>query len=275
MTTIGAPFVQIKQQDLIQQDTFFNTLNLLGGGGLRNFSLASLGISPFINASLIMSLLQTRLFPAIHKLTQSGPQGRRKLNVMTRILTLIIAFPQAILLSQSLGSGENPFIEILPAYAGPKALEITTFLIVPMILVAGSLFSLFIAEQVTDKGIGNGTSLIIFIGMTFSLPNQFRQAITFFIGSTNATLFIGTLKFVVYLFVFCLTLFVVGLVYNSERHIPIQQTGAGRSRNAKEMGKLPIKANPGGIMPIIFSTMVISFPIMIARILPSSNTAKA
>ncbi|WP_029608714.1 preprotein translocase subunit SecY [Mycoplasma simbae] len=275
MTTIGAPFVKIKAQDLIEEDTFFNTLNLIGGGGLRNFSLVALGISPFINASLIMSLLQTRLFPAIHKLSQSGPQGRRKLNIITRVLTLVIAFPQAILLSQSLGSGENPFIEILPVY-GPNSLQVTTYLIVPMILIAGSLFSLFIAEQITDRGIGNGTSLIIFTGMAFALPNQFKQATVFFVSQdSSSSLFIGSLKFIAYIFIFALTLFVVGLIYNSERHIPIQQTGAGRSRNVKEMGKLPIKLNPGGIMPIIFSTMVISFPIMIARILPTGNPAKA
>ncbi|AIA29436.1 preprotein translocase SecY subunit [Mycoplasmopsis californica HAZ160_1] len=275
MTTIGSPFVKINSPDTVQQDTFFNTLNLIGGGGLRNFSLAALGISPFINASLIMSLLQTRLFPAIHKLSQSGPQGRRKLNVITRVLTLIIAFPQAILLSQSLGAGDNPFIKIIPVY-GPNSLALTTYLIVPLILIAGSLFSLFIAEQITDRGIGNGTSLIIFVGMAFSLPNQFRSAITYFVGShSNSAIFIGSLNFAVYLFIFCITLFVVGLIYNSERHIPIQQTGAGRSRNVKDMGKLPIKLNPGGIMPIIFSTMVISFPIMIARILPNGNGAKA
>ncbi|QBF34544.1 preprotein translocase subunit SecY [Mycoplasmopsis phocirhinis] len=275
MTTIGAPFVRINQADLINQDTFFNTLNLIGGGGLRNFSLVALGISPFINASLIMSLLQTRLFPAIHKLSQSGPQGRRKLNVITRVLTLFIAFPQAILLSQSLGSGENPFIEILPVF-GSSSLIATTYFIVPMILIGGSLFSLFIAEQITDKGIGNGTSLIIFTGMAFALPNQFRQATAFFVGdSSSSSLFIGSLKFVGYVFVFAITIFIVALVYNSERHIPIQQTGAGRSRNVNEMGKLPIKLNPGGIMPIIFSTMILSFPLMIARILPTGNPAKA
>ncbi|VEU60669.1 preprotein translocase subunit SecY [Mycoplasmopsis bovigenitalium] len=275
MTTIGTPFIKIKSLETLTDDTFLNTLNLVGGGGLRNFSIVALGISPFINASLIMSILQTRVFPPIHKLSQSGPLGRKKLNVITRILTLLIAFPQAIMLSKSLASGENPFIEIIPMY-GPKTLEVTTYLVVPMILIGGSLFSLFIAEQITDKGIGNGTSLLIFIGMAFSLPNQFKQAISYFIGSDSAsTLFIGSLNFITYIFIFALTIFVVALIYNSERHIPIQQIGAGRSKNLKDMGKLPIKLNPGGVMPIIFSTMVVSFPIMIARLLPSGNAAKA
>lgn len=79
MTTIGTPFIRIKSLETLTEDTFLNTLNLVGGGGLRNFSIVALGISPFINASLIMSILQTRIFPPIHKLSQSGPLGRKNL----------------------------------------------------------------------------------------------------------------------------------------------------------------------------------------------------
>ncbi|UUD35598.1 preprotein translocase subunit SecY [Mycoplasmopsis caviae] len=272
MTTIKAPFVNLANTN-INDDPFLNTLNLVGGGGLKNFSLVALGISPFINASLIMSLLQTKLFPPIQKLSQSGPQGRRKLNIITRILTLIIAFPQAILLTKSLGAGDNPFIIFNPIKAFHPG--VTTFFVLPLILIAGSLFSLFIAEQITDKGLGNGTSLIIFVGIAFQLPTQFKGAFSLFVGSESTTaIFVGALKFLTYLFVYFGLLFIITLVYNAERHIPIQQIGAGRSRNINEMGKLPIKLNPGGIMPIIFASMLVSFPIMIARILPSGNSGK-
>lgn len=104
------PYVNLPKNAL-DSNAFFSTLNLVSGGGLRQFSLMALGISPFITASLIMSLLQTRLFPPILKLSQSGPAGRRKINVITRLLTLIIAVPQAILLSQSLAAGSNPIIQ--------------------------------------------------------------------------------------------------------------------------------------------------------------------
>ncbi|TNK90919.1 preprotein translocase subunit SecY, partial [Mycoplasmopsis pullorum] len=86
-TTITAPFVRLNANISIADNSFLNTLNLIGGGGLTQFSIFALGISPFINASLIMMILQSRLFPLIYKLTQSGPQGRRKLNIATRILT--------------------------------------------------------------------------------------------------------------------------------------------------------------------------------------------
>ncbi|WP_155946920.1 preprotein translocase subunit SecY [Mycoplasmopsis gallinarum] len=274
-TTIPSPFIKIKNSELIEQDAFFNTLNLVGGGGLRNFSLMALGISPFINASLIMSLLQTRLFPAVQKLSQSGPEGRRKLNVITRILTLIIAYPQAILLTQSLSAGGgSALIEIIPI-PGLQNDALLVYFLIPMILIGGSLFALFLGEQITNKGIGNGTSLIIMVGIAFQLPAQFQGAFNYFVSlNDNTALFVGALKFLTYLFVYCVLIFIIAMVYNAERHIPIQQIGAGRSKNIKEMGKLPIKANPGGIMPIIFATMLISLPLMIARILPDANVAK-
>ena len=270
-TVVKAPFVQIAKSEVLNNDTFFNTLNLVGGGGLKNFSLMALGISPFINASLIMSLLQTRAFPAVQKLGQSGPEGRRKLNVITRILTLLISYPQAILLTKSLNAGGSQRFISIYTTAGLNS-NVIVYFFLPMILIGGSLFALFLAEQITDKGIGNGTSLIIFVGIAFQLPNQFKGAYSYFVS--DSAKFIGALKLLTYCFVYLLLIFVIALIYNAERHIPIQQIGAGRSKNIQEMGKLPIKLNPGGIMPIIFAVMVVSFPLMIARILPESNNAK-
>ncbi|WP_027334989.1 preprotein translocase subunit SecY [Mycoplasmopsis felifaucium] len=269
-TTIQSPFVKITTPDFIQQDNFLNTLNLIGGGGLKQFSLVALGISPFINASLIMSLLQTKIFPPIHKLSQSGPQGRKTINIITRILTLIIAFPQAFMLTKALTSGDNPFITIDPHGFNTN---FVVYFMLPMILIAGSLFSLFIAEQITNKGIGNGTSLIILVGIAFQLPNQFGTAWKSYVNeSGQSAVIIGVLKFLTYLFVYGALLLVIVVVNQAERHIPIQQIGAGRSKSVEEMGKLPIKLNPGGVMPMIFASMFISFPILIARILPKSNT---
>lgn len=272
-TTITVPFVKIKNSNLIDNDTFLNTLNLVGGGGLKNFSLMALGLGPSINASLIMSILQTRVFPPIHKLSQGGPQGRRKINIISRVLTLIIAFPQAILMSVSLSSTNLPFIEIV-SY-GNISTGVISYFLLPMILIGCSLFALFLAEQITDKGLGNGNSLIIFIGIGLQLPGQFRGAFEYFIDINNAnTIFTGSLKFITYLFAYLLVIFVIAFIFSSERHVPIQQVGAGRSKNLTEMGKLPIKVNPGGIMPIIFASMLLSFPAMIARINPKSRPSE-
>lgn len=268
-TQIKIPYVTVFS-NRIESSTFFNTLNLVSGGGLKQFSLMALGISPFITASLIMSLLQTRLFPPILKLSQSGPQGRRKINIITRALTLVIAVPQAILLSQSLAAGDNPIIQF-----SKNANDFIIYGFIPLVLIGGSLFSLFMAEEITEKGIGNGTSLIIFTGIAMQLPATFRIAFSYLVGDLNsAGLFTGIIKFISYIIGYLVLILIIVYFYLAERHIPIQQIGVGRSSEIKEMGKLPIKANPAGIMPIIFAFMVLSFPNMIANILPTDSGSK-
>ncbi|EFF41277.1 preprotein translocase, SecY subunit [Mycoplasmopsis alligatoris A21JP2] len=274
-TTITSPFVKINAGRSINDDSFLNTLNLVGGGGLNQFSVFALGISPFINASLVMMVLQSRLFPPVYKLSQSGPQGRRKINIITRAITLAISYPQAIFLTQSLSAGgqSSAFISIVPAFGLSESL--ISYFVLPMILIAASLFVLFISEQITNKGIGNGTSLIIFCGIATRLPSQFSSAYKILVGDLqNEGTFVGIINFSTYILIYLIVLLIITIIYNAERHIPIQQTGAGRSRNIKEMGKLPIKLNPGGIMPVIFAMMVLSFPTMIANVFPGDSAAK-
>ncbi|WPB54618.1 preprotein translocase subunit SecY [Mycoplasmopsis verecunda] len=275
-TTITVPFVKVKDINQLGNNSFLNTLNLIGGGGLRQFSLFALGISPFINASLIMMILQSKIFPPIHKLSQSGPQGRRKINVITRFLTLAIAYPQAVFLLKTLTAGDNPFIylDLSKVNISENAM---VYFILPMILTATSLFALFISEQITNKGVGNGTSLIIFTGIAARLPFQFKEAFFHYIGldpSKLSSSLVGIVNFTTYIVVYLVIIMIIAIVYAAERHIPIQQIGAGRSKSKKDMGKLPIKLNPGGIMPIIFAMMVLSFPTMIANILPADNASK-
>ncbi|WP_408634285.1 preprotein translocase subunit SecY [Mycoplasmopsis gallopavonis] len=274
-TTITLPFVKIANSNQLSDNAFLNTLNLIGGGGLRQFSIFALGISPFINASLIMMILQTKIFPPIYKMSQSGPRGRRQINIITRFVTLFIAFPQAIFLTKGLATGSNPFITINPGNSGFSSGFLAYFAL-PMILVSASLFALFISEQITNKGVGNGTSLIIFAGIAARLPFQFQTAfITYIKGASESSgTLVGIINFVTYLVVYLFVILIVAIVYVAERHIPIQQVGAGRSKNKKEIGKLPIKLNPAGIMPIIFAMMVLSLPGMIANILPDTSASK-
>ncbi|WP_025755388.1 preprotein translocase subunit SecY [Mycoplasmopsis cricetuli] len=274
-TTITAPFIRLTNPNLLNdQNSFVSTLNLIGGGGLRQFSLFALGISPFINASLIMTILQTRICPPIYKMSQSGPHGRKKINIITRALTFIIAYPQAVFLMRSLTTGRTPFIEIVQDIG--FSVSLLQWFIVPMILTSASLFALFISEQITNKGIGNGTSLIIFVGVSARLPFQFQSAFNYFVGDlkNSSGALVGVINFLTYILIYILCIVVLSIVYNAERLVPIQQIGVGRSKNIKEMGKLPIKVNPGGIMPIIFAMMVLSFPNMIANLLPESSPSK-
>lgn len=235
-TTITAPFVRLNANISIADNSFLNTLNLIGGGGLTQFSIFALGISPFINASLIMMILQSRLFPLIYKLTQSGPQGRRKLNIATRILTFIIAYPQAVFLTKSLTAGERNSSFITLVSIDGFSVDLLVYFLLPMILISASLFALFLSEQITNKGVGNGTSIIIMTGIAARLPFQMQNAFKIFVGdlSQSGTL-VGILNFVTYIFIYLACLMVIGIFYNAERRIPIQQTGAGRSKALKEV----------------------------------------
>ncbi|MGX9340784.1 preprotein translocase subunit SecY [Mycoplasma sp. 128] len=270
--TITVPGINLVNRDQLNGGDFLGILNLVGGGGLRNFSIMALGISPFITASLIMMILQTKLFPPIYRLSQAGPQGRIKINIITRFVTLGFAIIQAIVLTRALKNPTSGFgIRIVDslntnAYA---------FFLLPLILIAGSLFALFLGEEITNKGVGNGTSLIIFAGIASNLIPTFRNAFEFLVPSfkqSSATLK-ELLNFGVYVLGYLLVVMIVGIFYLAERHIPIQQVGAGLSRNEKELSYLPLKANPAGIMSVIFALMFLSLPTMIAGLFNPATSA--
>ncbi|MXR39452.1 preprotein translocase subunit SecY [Mycoplasma sp. MF12] len=265
--TITIPGLKLLQFQL-DANSFLGIINTVGGGGLLNFSVVALGISPFITASLFMLIAQTKLFPPIHRLSQSGPAGRRKINIITRFLTLAIAFVQAIVLIRTV---------ILNSDFGFVRLEINTqvfiWLVLPLILVAGSLFSLFLAEQITEKGVGNGTSLLIFSGIIVGIPRRFKHAFEYLVDlSSPSSLITQVLSFLLYIFAFLLVLLISVYVYLAERKIPIQQTGSGMSKNVKEISVLPLKLNPAGIMPVIFALIVVSLPTLFSGFLDRNTS---
>ncbi|MGL6125224.1 MAG: preprotein translocase subunit SecY [Metamycoplasmataceae bacterium] len=259
--SITVPGVDVVQGQDLDPNDFFGILNTIGGGGLRRFSLVSLGISPFVSASIIMTLAQTKLFPPIHRLSQSGPAGRIKINYITRALTFVIAAIQALVLTQSLQSGTIGFVELSPGFNQVWFI----YIVLPLVMIAGSFLSLFISEQITNKGVGNGTSLLILTGTIISLPPVFTAAFSKMIpvGATNTELLTGIVYFTLYLLSFIVIMYLINFVYQAERKIPIQHTGSGRSRSVKELSYLPLKLNAAGVMPVIFGMLVTSFPLMI------------
>ncbi|ATP59624.1 preprotein translocase subunit SecY [Mesomycoplasma dispar] len=266
--TITIPGLKLLQFQL-DANSFLGIINTVGGGGLLNFSVVALGISPFITASLFMLIAQTKLFPPIHRLSQSGPAGRRKINIITRFLTLLVALIQAIVLIRTV---------ILNTDFGFVRLEINTpvfiWLVLPLILISGSLFSLFLAEQITDKGVGNGTSLLIFSGIIVGLPRRFQHAFEYLVDlSSPSSLITQVLSFILYVVGFLVVLLVSVYVYLAERKIPIQQTGSGMSKNVKEISILPLKLNPAGIMPVIFALIVVSLPTLFSGFLDRNTSA--
>ncbi|ENY68855.1 Preprotein translocase SecY subunit [Metamycoplasma auris 15026] len=278
--TITLPGVNLANTDKLNQGDFFGILNLVGGGGLRRFSIVALGIGPFISSSLVMMLLQTKLFPPIYRLSQSGPIGRIKINFITYTITLFFAIFQAILITRALINPNDQSFGITfsseIAKLGRSGEFFYKWIAVPFLLVAGSFFSLFLSEQITNKGVGNGTSLIIFVGIANSLIPTFRHAFEYYMPSiknNNEVILHETINFVVYLLAYLIVIFVVAFFSLAERRIPIQQVGAGLSKTEKELSYLPIKANPAGIMSVIFAMMILSVPSMIASLF-NPNTSK-
>ncbi|OYD27160.1 protein translocase subunit secY/sec61 alpha [Mycoplasma testudineum] len=265
--TITAPFVILNPANNLDNIPFFSVLNLVGGGGLRQFSIMSLGIQPFITASLVMTILQSRLFPPLHRLSKSGPLGRRKINIITRALSILVAYPQSLVLTQTL-TRNNGIVTFAPG----QGTIVNIYVLLPLMLTGGAMFAVFLGETITDKGVGNGTSLLIFAGIASGLPTQFQNAYNTILGIDQGSIFTGVLSFIIYLVAYLLLLFIMTLVNLGERKIPIQQVGAGLSRNEAEMGSLPIKVNPAGIMPVIFANIVLSFPQLISGLLDPNTS---
>ncbi|MBD5423023.1 MAG: preprotein translocase subunit SecY [Mycoplasma sp.] len=262
--TVTLPGVKVSNSGTFNDtSSFIGIMNTIGGGGLRQFSLVSLGISPFITASLIMTFAQTKLFPPIYRLYQSGPAGRVKINYITYGLTFLFAIVQGIVIIQTLLASTNAaYISIDEKFNN----SFFIWIVLPFILTAGTFFSMYLSEQITNKGVGNGSSMLILAGTIISLPNLFTSAWSTWIqGKVGDQLFRGIVYLIGFVLVFILMVFIISFVYQAERKIPIQHTGVGRSKNIKDLSYLPIKLNIAGIMPIIFSSMLITFPMLIVN----------
>ena len=247
---------------------FINMLNLLGGGGLKRFSIFSLGVSPFITASIIVQLLSSDIVKPLARWTKTGEKGKKKIDILTRILTL----PFAILQS----------FAILNLLSNLNVISLGSFTIANWIYyigisVAGCYASLFLADVIGKYGIGNGTSLIIFAGIVANLFSNFfvaYGALTTGKAGTNAV-FLSLINFFAYIVLFFILIIAVVFINDSKRKIPIQQTGSGLATKAEEMTFIPIKVNPAGVIPVIFASSILTIPITIAQFLPSTNVAKS
>lgn len=268
--TITTPGIVIKASNWTDKESsFVGIMNMMGGGALSNFSIVALGISPYITASIIMTLLQSEAFPAFYRLSKSGPNGKRKINIITRVLTIFFAIIQAITIIQQFRSQLNVSLH--------ESVDKTwyQYIVLPIILLAGSMFTMFLGEQITENGVGNGTSLIIFSGIAADLPAKFKLAFEkFFDASRETSSFVGLMNFFFYCAFFLFLIFVVGYFHLAERHVPIQQTGSGLTKDVKQMSRLPIKLNPAGVMPIIFALTISVLPLTIVQFFHHQNETR-
>lgn len=259
---------------LSNNDQFFNLISMLGGGTLGNFSILALGISPYITASIIVQLLSTDVIPPLSRWSKDGERGQKKLDRLTKLLTIPFAIMQGI---------ATIFTMINQGIIFPKwnlsdfgtGSPIFYYLLVIIVLISGTMLMLWLADQITIKGIGNGISLIIFSGIVAQLPNNLKITFKFWISGQEDInlLFDGILKFLIYVIMFLLVILFVVILNESERKLPIQQTGSGLEiENKKNLPFLPLKINSAGVIPVIFSSALISAPITISQIINLNNS---
>ncbi|AEG30918.1 preprotein translocase subunit SecY [Thiomicrospira cyclica] len=233
-----------------QRGTILDMFNMFSGGALERLSILALGIMPYISAAIIMQLL-TAVSPTLEQLKKEGEAGRRKITQYTRYGTVVLATFQAIGVSIAL-QAQN--INGMPVVVNPGPLFMVTAVIT---LVSGTIFLMWLGEQITERGIGNGISLIIFAGIVAGLPSA--------LGGTLEQVHTGALHaitvIILLLLVAGVTAFVV-FVERGQRRIPVQyaQRMRGRKLYGGQEGHLPLKLNMAGVIPPIFASSIILFP---------------
>ena len=241
---------------LVDQLDFLGVFNLMSGGGFDRFAIFGLGVTPYINASIVTQLLTMDIIPYFKELKEQGYVGRQKINRITRYLGIILAFIQAYVLT----------VFLLDVHDVAEVLKIT------LVMTAGTSLLLWLGDQITSKGIGNGQSLLIMASIVLSLPTVFTGAYNAFLGpSATITTWVGIFLFGVYLLMYLLV--IVGIVWITlaERRIPIQYANKTVSAYKERQSYLPLRINYAGVMPVIFASMLLTIPSIVVTIIGNQD----
>lgn len=248
-------------------DSFIGIIGFINGGSMSQGSLFSLGILPFINAFIIMQLV-TLIIPKLERLSKSGEEGRNKITQITRYVAIGLGMVQAMGFLLSWGKNVLPFVQ------GVAWTVWVTRVLVVLILTGGSAFVMWLGERITEYGIGNGTSLLIFVGILSSGGTQIIHAITQISNMTTSTdqliaswKLIGFVAFILVLFFF------ITFIDLSERKIKVSYAKQvkGNKMYGGQSTYIPMRVNSSGVMPIIFASSFLMFPQMIASFWPNSG----
>src|SRR5699024_3175150 len=267
-TFIPVPFTDSQAISFMDDSqNVFGFLNTFGGGALQNFSILAMGIMPYITASIIMQLLQMGVVPKFTEWKKKGEMGRKKIAQVTRYGTIALAFIQAIAMSV----GFN-------AMAGGQLIEDASFiklLVIAIVLTTGTAFLMWLGEQITANGVGNGISIIIFAGIVAAVPNGVKQLYSQYFINPGPDLFINIV--IVALIVLVVLAVTVGVIYIQQAERKIQVQYAKRLVNRSPVGghatHLPLKLNAAGVIPVIFAIAFIVAPRTVASFFEGSKAA--
>ena len=272
---IQLPFVEYNVSS--SDESIFGFLDIFSGGALQSFSIVALGISPYINASIIIQLLQMDIVPQFKEWAEEGEAGKEKLNRWTRYIALLLAFVEglALIVGYQVSYGYN-FFEFVPN----TEFTLFTYVYMALIVTAGTAFMLWLSDQVTVHGVGNGASMFIVVGIIASFETMIGSLKTYFLDPATSKYALDgvlTWKNIVF-FILVLILFIaiiIGVVFMEglQRKIPIQY--ANRPAQSKLLGaqdsNIPLKLNSASVIPVIFASTLLSFPTTIINFIEQSG----
>lgn len=264
---IPVPNVDADVLKLQDQASLFGFMNIFGGGALQNFSIFAMGIMPYITASIIVQLLQMDVVPKFTEWSKQGEVGRRKLAQFTRYFTIVLAFIQAI--GMSFGFNRMTQLQLI------KDPGFGTYVTIAVVLTAGTAFLMWLGEQITANGAGNGISILIFAGIVAGIPNAVNQIYATQFEGAGEQLFIRIV--VMLLILLAVVAIIVGVVFVQQalRKIPIQYAKRmdGRNPVGGQNTHLPLKVNAAGVIPVIFASAFLVAPQTVVTFFGSGDTA--
>lgn len=234
---------------------FLELFNAMSGGGLKQFSIFALGVMPYITASIIIQILQMDIIPYFKELKEMGEEGRRKIAKITRYSGLAIAFIQGFFYPMMfLGKTQEPMM----------------YFKIAIILTAGTAFLLWLGDEITNKGIGNGVSLIIMAGIVNTLPSMFVTAFQSLIPNANNEV-LAWAKFIIFVLLYVFIVIGVIWVEQAERRIPIQYSNRSSSSYGGQQTFLPLKLNSANVMPVIIASVIMGIPSILAYFIKNAK----
>ena len=259
---IPVPTINTSVLEASAQTPMLGFIDTLSGGALKRFSLFAMSISPYITASIVIQLLQMDVVPILSEWAKEGETGKRKLNQLTRYVTLVLAFVQAIAMSIGFDLGYQGILL--------ESHSVITYLYIALTMTAGTAVMIFLADQITSKGIGNGTSMIIVAGILSRVPYMLNDLYTKYLVNITVS---NVLAFISVLALLALTIIAVIYLQSATRKLPIQY--ANRHNSAQLSGRkdsfIPLKLNSAGVIPVIFAASLVSLPLTVVNFLPESG----
>ena len=250
---IPVPGVNIAAvSEAVKSFSVLDFMNMMTGGSFQNMTIMAMGITPYINASIILQLL-TVAIPTLEKLAKEGPEGRKKITEWTRYLTVVLAFIQAVGLVFAMRAN---------SYGG------IWYVVIGVSMAAGTALAMWVGERITENGIGNGISLLIMAGIVSNMFNWSRQAV---VGLVEGT--VGIIAVLVVVLAFLVMIVAITYVDMGERRIPVQYAKrmVGRKMYGGQSTHIPMKLNSTGVMPLIFGFAILQFPATIFAFFPTSG----